>query len=75
MSQEPEEVPVETVLAADARWVEQDAIRKMNEGAFLTFAVWSLPKDVVLDLFKNAPTSFTKAYAAATEAYGLGALR
>jgi len=59
-------------LAADASWVERDAIRKINAGAQLTFAVWSLPKDVVLDLFKNAPTAFQKAYMAATEAYGIG---
>jgi hypothetical protein len=56
----------------DSGLLEQDVIAKVNAGAMLTFAVWSLPKDVVSELFKNAPQAFHKAYGAATEAYGVG---
>jgi hypothetical protein len=60
------------VLLAGGSLLEQDAITKMNAGALLTFAVWSLPKDVVAELFRNAPSAFTQAYGAACEAYGIG---
>lgn len=63
---------IPTVSPAD---FAADTIAKVNAGAMLAFAVWSLPKDTVLALFKDAPTSFHKAYMAATEAYGMGALR
>lgn len=72
MSQEtPEEPSIETELIAGGSLLEQDVIAKVNAGAMLTFAVWSLPKDVVSELFKNAPHAFLTAYGAATEAYGI----
>lgn len=76
MSQEMQELPDDafaaTELTLGGSLLEQDAITKMNAGAMLTFAVWSLPKDVVTELFKNAPTSFHQAYQAASQAYGVG---
>lgn len=73
MSEElPEDAFAMTELVAGGSLLEQDAILKMNAGAMLTFAVWSLPKDVVTELFKNAPTSFSTAYQAAFKAYGVG---
>jgi hypothetical protein len=73
MSQEiPVEPSAETELIAGGSLLEQDVIAKINAGAMLTFAVWSLPNDVVRDLFKGAPTSFHKAYGVACEAYGVG---
>lgn len=72
MSQEPEETRADAELVAGGTLLEQDAIAKVNAGAMLTFAVWSLPKGVVEDLFKGAPPSFVKAYGAACEAYGVG---
>jgi hypothetical protein len=75
MSQEMQELPEDAFglveLPAGASLLEQDAILKMNAGAMLTFAVWSLPKDVVSELFKNAPQAFVTAYGAAREAYGI----
>lgn len=71
----PDDAFAMTELVAGGSLIEQDIILKANAGAMLTFAVWSLPKDAVLALFKDAPTSFAKAYMAATSAYGLGALR
>lgn len=66
-------VPPEPELSDEGRTlIEQDVIAKVNAGAQLTFAVWSLPKDTVLALFKDAPSSFTKAYGAACQAYGVG---
>jgi hypothetical protein len=64
---------VTTELLASGSLLEQDVIAKVNAGAQLTFAVWSLPKDVVSALFKDAPASFSKAYGAACDAYGVGA--
>lgn len=76
MSQEMQEVPEDAFAAVElpvgGSLLEQDAILKMNAGAMLTFAMWSLPKDVVSELFKNAPQAFITAYGAATEAYGVG---
>lgn len=70
---EPEiDQPTAETLTAGGGLLEQDTITKVNAGEQLTFAVWSLPKDVVSELFKNAPSSFTKAYEAAYQAYGLG---
>jgi hypothetical protein len=74
-SELPDDAFALTELVAGGGLIEQDIIVKANAGAMLTFAVWSLPKDVVSDLFKGAPTSFVKAYMAATAAYGLGVLR
>lgn len=71
----PDDAFAMTEMVAGASLIQQDLILKANAGAMLTFAVWSLPKDTVLALFKDAPTSFVKAYGAATEAYGLGVLR
>ena len=65
---EPDEL-----LTAGGTLIEQDVIAKVNAGAQLTFAVWSLPRDVVAALFRDAPAAFTKAYGAAYEAYGIGA--
>lgn len=47
-------------------------IDKVDAGALLTFAVWTLPKDTAIALFKEASPGFTKAYMAATAAYGVG---
>lgn len=60
------------LTTAGGSLLEQDAIAKLNAGAQLTFALYSLPKDVALALFKDAPVAFTKAYMAAQEAYGVG---
>jgi len=49
-----------------------DAIAKINAGAALTFAVWSLPKAVVTTLMRHAPTAFITAYDKACQAYGVG---
>lgn len=62
-------------LVAGGGLIEQDVIAKVNAGALLTFAVWSLPKDVVLALFRDAPHAFTTAYDAATKAYGVSQSR
>jgi len=64
-----------TELVAGGSLIEQDLILKANAGAMLTFAVWSLPKDTVLALFKDAPSAFQQAYMAAFKAYGLGETR
>lgn len=64
--------PITADVSVDATAVAQNLIAKVDAGAQLTFAVWSLPKPLVADLFKNAPLAFTKAYAAACEAYGIG---
>lgn len=75
MSQGTEEKPVEpemVELTAGGTLLEQDVVAKLNAGALLTFAVWSLPKDVVMALFKDAPQAFTTAYIAACKAYGVG---
>lgn len=68
----PDDAFAATELVAGGSLIEQDIIMKANAGAMLTFAVWSLPKDVVKDLFKNAPAAFTQAYGAACDAYGVG---
>jgi hypothetical protein len=72
MEQKPEVRPVAADLTVDGEALARDVIAKVNAGAQLTAAVWSLPKDVVLDLFKAAPKSFTNAYGNACEAYGIG---
>lgn len=60
------------LLEAGGSLLEQDAIAKVNAGAQLTFAVWSLPKDIVLPLMRDAPQAFQHAYMAALNAYGIG---
>lgn len=73
MSEQPTQAsPIEAEPVAGGSLIEQDAIAKINAGAQLTFAVWSLPQDTVLALFKDAPQAFIKAYAAAQQAYGIG---
>lgn len=73
MTQElPDDAFAMAELTTGGSLLEQDAIVKMNAGAMLTFAVWSLPADVVKDLFSSAPRSFTTAYEAAFKAYGVG---
>lgn len=64
--------PATAELTAGGTLLEQDTIAKVNAGALLTFAVWSLPKDVVLPLMRDAPQAFQQAYMAACEAYGVG---
>jgi hypothetical protein len=72
----PQEATAEAAeLTVEANMIEQDAIRKINAGALLIAAVWGLPKDKVLELHKDAPAAFTKAYMAACAAYGVGETR
>jgi hypothetical protein len=71
----PDDAFAATELVAGGSLIEQDLIIKANAGAMLTFAVWSLPVDVVTALFKDAPAAFQKAYHAAFTAYGLGECR
>lgn len=71
----PDDAFAMTELVAGGSLIEQDLIVKVNAGALLTFAVWSLPKDVVLALFRDAPRAFTTAYEAATKAYGVSQSR
>jgi len=67
----PEDAFAATELMAGGSLIEQDIIVKANAGAMLTFAVWSLPADVVGALFRDAPHAFTAAYGNACDAYGV----
>ncbi len=62
----------EDYVTAAGALLATDAIAKLNAGAALTFAVYSLPKDVVMPLMKDAPRSFIDAYGKACTAYGVG---
>lgn len=61
----------EPQLVGDRRLLEQDVIAKVNAGAQLTFAIWSLRKDVMNALLRDAPAAFANAYAKACDAYGV----
>lgn len=61
----------EDYSAAAGALLAEDAIRKIDAGARLTYALYHLPRDTVTALFKDASPGFIKAYDQATSAFGI----
>lgn len=55
--------------------VAAHVIEQAQAGAHLYYALYSLPLDVITELFRNAPQGFLKAYARAQDAYQPKGLR